>query len=57
MTTRDEASIHSFRILPGDFSSEGGELTSSLKVRKTVVEDKYAAAISDTYREVSESAI
>lgn len=24
---------------------------------KTVVEDKYAAAISDTYREVSESAI
>jgi hypothetical protein len=56
MTTKDEESIRTLRILQ-DFSLEGGELTSSLKVAGKVVEDKHAAVISDIYREVSESAI
>ena len=50
-------SIRAFRILPEDFSIEGGELTTSLKVRRKAVEDKYADVITDIYREVSTSAI
>jgi hypothetical protein len=40
-----------------DFSIEGHWLTTSLKVRRPVVEDKYAYVIADIYREVSQSAI
>ena len=50
-------SIRTFRILPEDFSIEGGELTTSLKVRRKAVEDKYADVIADIYKEVIESAM
>ncbi len=42
-------SIKSFEVLPHDFTIEGGELTSTLKVRRTVVAKKYAAAIDRLY--------
>ena len=50
-------SIREFRILPEDFSIEGGELTTSLKVRRNVVEDKYEDVIADIYAEVRPSAM
>ncbi|MGH3431121.1 MAG: AMP-dependent synthetase/ligase, partial [Mycobacteriales bacterium] len=46
--SRAEA-IKVFHILPGDFTVEGGELTPSLKVRKSVVADHYADEIAAMY--------
>lgn len=41
--------IKSFRILPEDFSIEGGELTPTLKVKRKVVAEKHAAVITDIF--------
>ncbi|MBW3619708.1 MAG: long-chain fatty acid--CoA ligase [Actinobacteria bacterium] len=41
--------IKAFRILPEDFTIEGGELTPSLKVKRNVVADKYGHVIDDIY--------
>lgn len=41
--------IKNFAILPDDFSVEGGELTPSLKVKRRVLDQKYADAISGLY--------
>jgi long-chain acyl-CoA synthetase len=43
-------SIKYFRIVPHDFSQETGELTPSLKVKRKVVNQKYADLIDDMYR-------
>jgi long-chain acyl-CoA synthetase len=41
--------IKRFVILPRDLSHEGGELTPTLKVKRNVVHDKYAAVIDEVY--------
>ena len=41
--------IRKFRILPGDFSEEGGELTPTLKVKRPIVYDRYATEIRKLY--------
>jgi long-chain acyl-CoA synthetase len=41
--------IKKFRILPTDFSEEGGEMTPSLKVKRNVVAKNYAAEIEAIY--------
>ncbi|GMR02340.1 MAG: AMP-dependent synthetase/ligase [Acidimicrobiia bacterium] len=41
--------IKTFRILPEDLSIEGGELTPTLKVKRSVVASKYAAVIDEIY--------
>lgn len=46
--SRAEA-IKEFRILPADLSIEGGELTPTLKVKRSVVASKYASVIEDIY--------
>jgi long-chain acyl-CoA synthetase len=43
-------SIKYVHILPGDFSTETGELTPSLKVKRKVVASRYADAIESMYR-------
>ncbi|MEU8262897.1 AMP-dependent synthetase/ligase [Micromonospora sp. NPDC048999] len=42
--------IKVFRILPRDFTEATGELTPSLKVKRQVVHETYAAEIADIYR-------
>jgi len=42
-------SIKYFRILPGDFSPESGELTPSLKVKRKVVAERYRNQIEEMY--------
>lgn len=42
-------SIRAFRILPEDFTIEGGEITPTLKVKRPVVEKKYDSVIADIY--------
>lgn len=42
-------SIREFAILPHDFSIDAEELTPTLKVRRTVVHDRYQAAIDSIY--------
>ena len=46
--SRAEA-IKTFRILPDDLSIAGGELTPTLKVKRSVVASKYAGLIDEIY--------
>jgi long-chain acyl-CoA synthetase len=43
-------SVKQFRILPHDFSTETGELTPSLKVKRKVVAERHGNLIEDMYR-------
>ncbi len=42
-------SIRTFKILPEDFSIEGGEMTPTLKVKRNVVAQKYGDVIASIY--------
>jgi long-chain acyl-CoA synthetase len=42
-------SIRKFRILPVDFTEDTGELTPTLKVKRTVVAQKFAGDIEALY--------
>ncbi|MCM3884812.1 long-chain fatty acid--CoA ligase [Frankia sp. R82] len=42
-------SVRRFVILPDDFTVEGGELTPSLKVRRSLVLERYADAVESLY--------
>ncbi|MFC4943448.1 AMP-dependent synthetase/ligase [Pseudonocardia sp. GCM10023141] len=41
--------IREFRILPVDFTEEGGEMTPTLKVKRAVVGSRFADSIADIY--------
>ena len=41
--------IKRFAILPRDFSQEEGEVTPTLKLRRKVVHEHFAAEIDDLY--------
>jgi len=43
-------SIKYFRILPRDLSTETGELTASLKVKRKVMAERYAVQIEEMYQ-------
>ncbi|ROS44245.1 AMP-dependent synthetase/ligase [Amycolatopsis thermoflava] len=42
-------SIRAFRIVAGDFTVEAGQLTPSMKLRRAVIEEAYAADIAQLY--------
>jgi long-chain acyl-CoA synthetase len=41
--------LKAFEILPGDFTVAGGELTTSMKMRRREVEKKYRALLDRFY--------
>ena len=41
--------VKTFRILDRDLTIEDGELTPSMKVKRKVVEQRYAAVIAEMY--------
>jgi long-chain acyl-CoA synthetase len=41
--------IRKFRILPADFTEASGEITPSLKLRRTIVAGKYSDDIAAIY--------
>jgi len=49
VVTKGAASIKRFTIIPRDFSVEGNELTSTLKLKRSVVEKMYHDAIEKIY--------
>ncbi|WP_462186419.1 MULTISPECIES: AMP-dependent synthetase/ligase [unclassified Frankia] len=48
-TVSHAESIKKFAILPQDFTVETGELTPSLKVRRSLVLDRFSQAVEDIY--------
>ena len=42
--------VKEFRILPEDFTIDGGEMTPTLKLRRAIVMKKYAGMVEDMYR-------
>jgi len=49
VVSKGAASIKRFTIIPKDFSVEGGELTSTLKLKRSVVQKMYHDAIEKLY--------
>src|SRR6202011_1428743 len=47
-------SIKRFALLPEDFTFDNGSLTFTLKLKRRVVEQQYAAVIESLYADVSE---
>ena len=43
--------VRKFRIIPVDFSMEGGELTPTLKLKRRIVNEKYSNLITEMYPE------
>ncbi|MCP9963763.1 hypothetical protein LUX05_24480 [Streptomyces somaliensis] len=43
------AQIKRFVILDHDFSQETGELTPTMKMKRSVINDKYAKVLDDLY--------
>ena len=42
-------SIRRFRVLPGDWTEDGGQLTPSMKLRRNVVLAEHAADVEALY--------
>ncbi len=38
-----------FALLPNDFTVEAGELTPTMKIRRSAIADRYAGTIADLY--------
>jgi long-chain acyl-CoA synthetase len=46
----DFEKVRDFRLLPEEFTVEGGELTPTLKVKRRVVLERYGEPIGEMYR-------
>jgi len=41
--------VQKFKVVPGDFSEKGGELTATLKLKRKPTEEKYKGVIDSMY--------
>jgi len=41
--------VKKFTLLPDEWTIDSGELTPSLKIKRKVIEEKFAAQINDMY--------
>ena len=41
--------VQKFKVVPGDFSERGGELTATLKLKRKPTEEKYKGIIDSMY--------
>jgi long-chain acyl-CoA synthetase len=48
--------VKAFRVLPEPLSVDGGTLTASLKVKRRVVEERYASLVAEMYPEAASAA-
>ena len=42
--------VQKFAVLPADFTQETGELTPTMKLKRKIVLEKYAAVVADLYK-------
>lgn len=49
----DYEQVRSFAILPHDFSVDNGELTATMKIKRSVIKQRYADLVDSLYREDS----
>jgi long-chain acyl-CoA synthetase len=54
-TLASHEKIREFRLIPEPFSIEGGEMTPTLKVKRKVIESKYADLITSIYADDDKS--
>ncbi|MFX6499018.1 hypothetical protein ABTG19_18810, partial [Acinetobacter baumannii] len=47
----DYEQVKKFRILPNDLSVEAGELTATLKVKRSAIAKKYAQMVQELYKQ------
>jgi long-chain acyl-CoA synthetase len=45
----DYERIRRVALLPNDFTIDGGELTPTLKVKRRVIDERFASVIDDLY--------
>ena len=48
-TLADYERVRRVRLLPDEFSIDGGELTPTLKVKRRVIDEKYGGLIDEIY--------
>ena len=50
-TTSNAQIVQKWRLLANDFTEKGGELTPTMKLKRSVAAEKYAAIIDALYAE------
>jgi long-chain acyl-CoA synthetase len=54
-TLANYETIKRFRIVPDEWSQDTGELTPSMKLKRRVIAERYAAAVSEIYADEATS--
>jgi long-subunit acyl-CoA synthetase (AMP-forming) len=50
-TTSNAQIVQKWALLPSDFTEKGGELTPTMKLKRSVAAEKYSALIEEMYKE------
>lgn len=50
-TTSNAQIVQKWKLLPADFTERGGELTPTMKLKRSVAAEKYSKLIEELYAE------